>query len=138
MLDQLIKGGLVIDGTGSAGRIADVGIRDGRIVDFHKRPTEAHDWHGESVGFFRLAPAEMGKILATAGRLIADGGASLEYEEAIRLAMQADPDRFGFADVSGLPWTEIDFPEDVEKANHLLSDLANAPAPTGAKALSFT
>ena len=23
-------------------------IRDGRIVDFHKRPTEAHDWHGES------------------------------------------------------------------------------------------
>ena len=102
-------------------------IRDGRIVDFHKRPTEAHDWHGESVGFFRLAPVEMGKILATAERLSADGGAGLEYEEAIRLAMQAEPDRFGFADVSGLPWTEIDFPEDVEKANQLLSELADAP-----------
>jgi N-acyl-D-aspartate/D-glutamate deacylase len=32
MLDVRINGGLVIDGTGSAGRHADVGIRDGRVV----------------------------------------------------------------------------------------------------------
>ena len=46
MLDQLIKGGLVIDGTGSAGRIADVGIRDGRIVaigDITEDATEVVD-----------------------------------------------------------------------------------------------
>ena len=32
MLDTIIKGGLVIDGTGSAPMVADLGIRDGRIV----------------------------------------------------------------------------------------------------------
>ncbi len=40
MLDLLLEGGTVIDGTGAAPRTADVGIRDGRIVEVG-RITEA-------------------------------------------------------------------------------------------------
>ena len=32
MLDYLIRSGTLVDGTGSAPRPADVGIRDGRVV----------------------------------------------------------------------------------------------------------
>ncbi len=35
----------------------------------------------------------------------------------------ANQAHFGFEDISGLPWTEIDFPEDVAKAQALLPEL---------------
>ena len=54
----------------------------------------------------------------------------MEYEEPIRDMILAsnlndptNPARFGFEDISGLPWTEIDFPEDVVKARTLISEL---------------
>jgi choline kinase len=54
----------------------------------------------------------------------------MAYEEPIRDMIIAsssisacNPGRFGFEDISGLPWTEIDFPEDVVKARTLISEL---------------
>ena len=41
MLDVLIKGGQIVDGTGAPARQADVGIRDGRIVAIGKVTEEA-------------------------------------------------------------------------------------------------
>jgi len=41
MLDSVIRGGTVVDGTGAPARQADVGIRDGRIVEIGKISDEA-------------------------------------------------------------------------------------------------
>ena len=99
-------------------------IRDGRIVDFHKRPQEPHDWRGESVGFFRFTPDTAVELAERAAAYVSGGGRHMEYEEPIRdMIVSSPPGRFGFEDITGLPWTEIDFPEDVERARALLPEL---------------
>lgn len=107
-------------------------IRDGRIVDFHKRPQVAHDWHGESVGFFRLTPPIAAELAARADTYVKEGRAQFEYEEPMRdMVLAAPPDTFGYAEVTGLPWTEIDFAEDVRRAHTAifprLLDIATTP-----------
>ena len=88
----------------------------GNIVDFRKRPEHRHVAHGESVGFFLFSPAMAAALADGAEAYAGDQRAALEYEEVIRDRILAEPARFGIADVSDLPWTEIDFPEDVARA----------------------
>lgn len=96
-----------------------------RIVDFHKRPQVPHEWHGESVGFFHLAPDAAAELAGRCDEYVAGGRRSMEYEEPIRDMILSSPaGRFGFEDITGLPWTEIDFPEDVDRARALLPVLA--------------
>jgi choline kinase len=93
-------------------------ISGGRIVDFHKRPQIDHDWHGESVGFFRFSPDIAAELAARADDYVAGGRIQTDYEEPIRdLVLARNGRGLGFEDISGLPWIEIDFPEDVEKAS---------------------
>ena len=103
----------------------------GRIVDFAKMPEAGYAWHGESVGFFRL-DADVAALLALrAGASVRDGGRMTEYEEPIRALIREDASRseaagrpmFGYEDITGLPWTEIDFMEDIVKAEALLTEL---------------
>jgi choline kinase len=92
-------------------------IRDGRIVDFHKIPKHIYDWHGESVGFFRLSPGIAEALVGRARDYVESGCCGMEYEEPLRdLILASPPGTFGYEDVSDLPWTEVDFPEDVIKA----------------------
>lgn len=95
-----------------------IAVRDGHMVEFRKRlpPGLRHDLLGESVGFFRFGPA-MGEALAReCERYEAEGLGDAPHEEALRDLLLARPDDFGYEDVTGLPWIEIDFPEDVERA----------------------
>ncbi|MFQ5953565.1 MAG: NTP transferase domain-containing protein [Kiloniellales bacterium] len=92
-------------------------LRDGAIVDFHKKVGDIDfDSCGESVGFFRFEPAVAVEILAAGEAHAAAGRHDLWYEEAIRDVLLEAPNRFGYEDITGLPWIEIDFPEDIRRA----------------------
>ncbi len=122
MLDRLLAG------EGEAVMLVDADIEPGdepvkvcfdaagTIVDFRKKPEHAHVRHGESVGFFRFSPAIAAMLADRAEAYTADKRAALEYEEAIRDLLLAEPARFSAEDVTDLPWTEIDFPGDVVRA----------------------
>lgn len=96
-----------------------IAVRDGIMVEFRKRLDADLDYEflGESVGFFRFSAAMSAKLARECARFDAEGLADAPHEEALRKLLLQDPAEFGFEDVSGLPWIEIDFPEDVIRAS---------------------
>ncbi|HET6520466.1 MAG TPA: phosphocholine cytidylyltransferase family protein [Geminicoccaceae bacterium] len=104
-------------------------LRGGLLVDLHKRPTLPHDDRGEWIGFARFAPDVAARIAAAAEARVAAGGRDAIYEEAFRdVLLGSPPDTFGVEDVTGLPWIEIDFPGDLERAEReVLPRLAPLP-----------
>ena len=93
-----------------------LGLRGGVPADLGKALAPGFAPYGESVGFFRLSAATARRLADEAGRMIEEGGADRPMEDALRAVLRAAAPPFGFADVTGLPWIEIDFPEDVERA----------------------
>jgi choline kinase len=107
----------------------EVRIRNGRIVAFDKGVTiDAYDIRAEWVGFARFS-AETAERLALAIQHYVDRGrVGVIYEEPLRDVILETPDPFGFEDVTGLPWIEIDFPQDVLRARtEVLPRLVDLP-----------
>ena len=87
-------------------------------MNFRKKLPEGlvYDGVGESVGFFKFGYRAAECINGECARFEAEGLADAPHEEALRNALLSCPLAFGYEDVSGLPWIEIDFPEDVVRA----------------------
>jgi choline kinase len=95
----------------------EVRIRDERIVAFDKGvTTKPYDVRAEWVGFARFSAATAERLALTVQRYVEDGRVDAICEKALRDVILETPDLFGFEDVTGLPWIEIDFPEDVRRA----------------------
>ena len=96
-----------------------IAVRDGLMVEFRKQLATGLDYDtiGESVGFFRFGPECAAVIAKECSRFETEGLVDAPHEEALRNVLLARPDWFGFEDVTGYPWIEIDFPEDVIRAN---------------------
>ena len=74
------------------------------------------DTIGESVGFFRFAQGGAQRLAALVAGYIESGRAHMPHEEAVRDLIKERSQLIDVADVTGLPWIEIDFPIDVVRA----------------------
>jgi choline kinase len=93
-------------------------LRGGVPVELRKRlaPDLQYDTVGESVGFFRFDEAGARRLTEIVAGYVARGASDMPHEEAVRDLIRERDHAFDVADVTGLPWIEIDFPNDIARA----------------------
>jgi len=88
--------------------------RGGRVLNIVRGGSGDFDLIGESVGFLKVSRTDAPLLRAILDDLVAQGRDSIEHEEAFPLFLAQR--EVGFERVDDLPWTEIDFPADLERA----------------------
>jgi len=79
---------------------------------------ERWDVVGESVGFFKCGPGHGAEYVRRLAASIEETGGVNEYEDALHELLARVP--VGWVDVTGLPWTEVDFVEDLRRAESVV------------------
>lgn len=103
-----------------------VPISSGRPFDFVKRWRGEADQLGESIGFFKVDQQDYPVLVAETRAREKGVGRMDSYDDVLRAMVRSS--LFGHEDVTGMPWTEIDFPEDVRYANENVLPRLLAPA----------
>ncbi|MBH0188988.1 MAG: phosphocholine cytidylyltransferase family protein [Nitrospira sp.] len=86
----------------------------GRVIALTKKMPDRYDYAGEGVGFLRVRHADTPHMVESLRSHIDKGSWNMEYEDALQQFFQTV--KVGHEKIGGLPWTEIDFVEDVKKA----------------------
>jgi choline kinase len=89
-------------------------VAGGRVVALSKKMPDRYDYAGEGVGFLKVKHADTPHVVASLRSCIDKEAWNMEYEDAL-LEYFRDV-KVGHEKIGGLPWTEIDFVEDVKKA----------------------
>jgi len=89
-------------------------VAGGRVIALTKQMPGHYDYAGEGVGFLKVKHADTPHIVASLRSCIEKEAWNMEYEDAL-LEYFRDV-KVGYEKIGGLPWTEIDFVEDVQKA----------------------
>ncbi|MGI4855665.1 MAG: NTP transferase domain-containing protein [Janthinobacterium lividum] len=97
-------------------------LRDGQPVELRKKVADGlrYDQVGESVGFFRFTQTSATRLAQIVREYAQTGRGDQPHEEAVRDLLLESPERFTCADVTALPWLEIDFPVDVVRARDVV------------------
>jgi choline kinase len=86
-----------------------------RVIALGKKVVpEAWEVVGEGVGFFKCSAAHAPEYVRLLEESIRETGGVNEYEDALHRLLACVP--VGWVDVTGLPWTEVDFAEDLRRA----------------------
>jgi len=107
---------LLIDrGFSDTGEEVKLYTRGERVIALGKKTVpEAYESVGEGVGFFKCGAAAGPEFVSAMEHVIATGDGLNEYEDALHILLQRV--HVSGVDVTGLPWTEIDFVEDLQRA----------------------
>jgi len=89
-------------------------VEGGRVIALTKNVPPRYDLVGEGVGFLKVRHADTPHVIASLQTFVDREAWQMEYEDALVEFFRAV--KVGHEVIGGLPWTEIDFPEDVEKA----------------------
>ena len=95
-------------------------IQAARVVEFHKRiQVTSYDFCAEWVGFARFGASSAARLAGAIQSYVDSGRTDVIYEEPMRdLILAAGRERFGWVDSLDLPWIEIDFQDDLERARN--------------------
>ena len=101
-------------------------LRDGVPMELRKQLAAdiEYDTIGESVGFFRFTQSAARRLAALVAGYVASGRAQMPHEEAVRDLLIERTQLVEVADVTGAPWIEIDYAQDLQRAaNEVLPQL---------------
>jgi choline kinase len=89
-------------------------VEGGRVIALTKKMPLHYDYAGEGVGFLKVRQADTPHVVASLRTHVDREAWQMEYEDAL-VGFFRDV-KVGHEKIGGLPWTEIDFMEDVTKA----------------------
>lgn len=119
LVDSPHENCVLLDGKSSEqGEEMMLAVEGDRVMRIARSVGTEWDLVGESVGFFKVGP-EGGRIMrAILDAEIEAGRLDQEHEDALDIALAKV--EFGHERVDEFPWTEIDFPADIDLAHELV------------------
>jgi choline kinase len=100
-------------------------VKENKVVGISKVHSYGCDFKGEGVGFFKLAANDCHKLKNILEEFEQAGKINVEYEDTLHELLSQCT--VGFESVGNLPWIEIDFEEDIERAGReILPKIENA------------
>ena len=90
---------------------------EGRVVANDRKVTVPHDELGEGLGLLKLSAAASARLAERLAGFVERDEVDVEYELALEVLLKEHV--VGYERVDGLPWTEIDFDEDIDVARDI-------------------